>query len=110
MTKADLKTGMMVVTRNANKYIVIGESLTRYEDWLALSNFNDNLASGCMLKQFDIMEVWERSVTKIVSLKNMFDLKNMEKIWERKKLHKVTLEVNDEQLEYIKKGGIKIGQ
>jgi hypothetical protein len=73
MTLSELKTGMMVVLRNHNGYIVIKDAFFEHPDqhhilwrtggyWLPLGIYDENL--NCTipdLKEMDIMEVYMAS-------------------------------------------------
>ena len=57
-TKKDLKNGMVVETREGNRYMVVGDSLMRDVGYLPLSLYNDDLRENNN-SQFDIMKVYD---------------------------------------------------
>ena len=57
-TKKDLKNGMVVETREGNRYMVVGDSLMRDVGYLPLSLYNDDLREDSDSK-FDIMKVYD---------------------------------------------------
>lgn len=75
MTKADLRTGMLIVLRNGNKYVVqknirCGYSTvdiivsTESKNWNTLSNYNDDLTHKGnkaldIIKVLDPQEIWD---------------------------------------------------
>ncbi len=63
MNKSALKSGMRVVTRNGERYIVVGEILYDKEwDFISINNYNDDLKIHCSgSEKFDIMEIHDIS-------------------------------------------------
>ncbi len=98
-TKSDLKDGM-VVEYNDNcfgKRLVIGGFLTGEDGYVDLGDYNENLKN--VVSDLEIVRVYKiKCMRKISSI--MHD-DNLELIWERKKLKKMTVEEMREKLEEL---------
>lgn len=98
-TKSDLKSGM-VVEYNDNyfgKRLVIGGFLTGEDGYVDLGDYNENLKN--VVSDLEIVRVYKiKCMRKISSI--MHD-DNLELIWERKKLKKMTVEEMREKLEEL---------
>lgn len=98
-TKSDLKSGM-VVEYNDNyfgKRLVIGGFLIGEDGYSDLGDYNENLKS--VVSDLEIVRVYKiKCMGKISSI--MHD-DNLELIWERKKLKKMTVEEMREKLEEL---------
>lgn len=98
-TKSDLKDGM-VVEYNDNcfgKRLVIGGFLIGEDGYADLGDYNENLKSG--VSDLEIVRVYKiKCMGKISSI--MHD-GNLELIWERKELKKMTIEEMRKKLEEL---------
>ena len=90
-TKADLKTKMVVEVKDGNRYLVVDDTLVRYEGYNTLDIYNDDLT--CDTDSVSIEKVF-RYVSDIdvdcVSLKNMLTSQNLSLIWQRPQLKPIT--------------------
>lgn len=76
MTKNKLTNGMIIETRNGNRYIVVNDVLMRQEGYINKSDYNDNLKiSG--FDEFDVMKVYDS-----INTLNLDDADVI--LWERK--------------------------
>ena len=57
-TKKDLKNGMVVETREGNRYMVIGDRIMRDVGYIPLNLYTDDLREASN-SQFDIMKVYD---------------------------------------------------
>lgn len=87
-TKADLKDGMFVVSRNGNIYIKIGEFLIDHGRWNALTHYTDDL-HNMLYSELDIVKVGTLKSGKPLKYIKEEDL---DIIWERKEPQKLTPE------------------
>jgi hypothetical protein len=98
MKKNDLRTGMVVETRNGNRYLCFIESgtLNRFEGYLKLSGFDNDLNFKDYPNDFDIVKVYEPP---LYNLKEVFDEPELA-IWERKEPKELTVAEIEELLGY----------
>lgn len=101
MKKSDLKTGMIVETREGELHIVVNDRILGKNHWNKLSNYNENLKSN-RFNVLDIIKVYNIN-KKIIKLDDIF--KNPELIWERKEWIEVDF---FRAMEELKKGNIAI--
>lgn len=101
MTKADLKTGYLVTTRNGKQYVVYLGAETSYfsgdcivdgnkeANWLKLDNYNEDLTfkSG---KHHDIMKV-EKQYHPYDLLTINYCEKDRKLLWEREEVKEMTM-------------------
>ena len=59
MTKKELKNGMIVETRNGNRYLVLNDILTRKEGYINKFDLNDDLTARNRMNCLDVMKVYE---------------------------------------------------
>lgn len=91
MKKSDLKTGMIVITRDGNQFVVfidvvdtckggdLHSVIVNDEDWLSLKNYDENLIyKNDALPEFDIIEIYAPS--------NLFGFMNIEYEKDERKL------------------------
>ena len=87
MKKSDLKTGMLVKTRNHEIYCVIGDKLCRGDGYLLLSDYNNNLIMQeiCRTPEYDIIAIADEPYNPLYN--KFFTEKEFDKrsIWERYK-------------------------
>lgn len=84
-----LKLGMIVETRECNKYLFINDFFSGKYSFIGLNAYNDNLICSTGLKELDIMKIY---TTKGNTLSDIFDFSNLTCIWERTEDKKVTFE------------------
>ena len=104
MTKSELKTGMVVTTKEGHKYRVYRNIATEYNnvsdkgndvlvgslaDWLRLENYNDNLTHK-LYKEYDIMKV-ELVNHPYDFIKDLDNVKIAETLWERQEVKELTV-------------------
>ena len=88
-TKEDLKTGMVVETRNGNRYMVYGTHLVRNLNYVDLNNYDQNMK--CVSdNDFDIMKCFDiyddaYSIEDIISPNKCY----LDLLWKRKPEEKV---------------------
>lgn len=81
-TKADLETGMVVEYRDGDRRLVINDYLYGFDCWMRISSYDDSLL--CLGSPgLDIMRVYRINVNNLRILKEVFELRNLELIWER---------------------------
>lgn len=104
MELSDLKTGMRIVTRDGKEYIVLKDVKTPYkkiedmyisiknDSWLCSSNYDENMKVNSGNKKFDIMKVYAQNNGEYIDASVLeTKTKDMDLIWERKKLRKMTV-------------------
>ena len=104
MTKSELKTGMVVTTKEGHKYRVYRNIATDYTnlsdknndvlvsslaDWLRLENYNDNLTHK-LYKEYDIMKV-ELVNHPYDFIKDLDNVKITKTLWERQEVKELTV-------------------
>lgn len=105
-TKSDLKSGMLVVKRNGNVELLIGEYFMDKESGHnCLSSINEDLTNGTgYRKQFDIVEVYDIHSHTIGSFKSdSFDIERLTSLYKReetKVIKKLTIEDIQNKLGY----------
>lgn len=114
MELKDLKTGMRIILRNEQEYIVLKDVITPYDNgkedmyifvdggWMSSNSYNDDLTCKSNNKDFDIMKVYAQNsgnyINGDVLQKN--EIKKMNLIWERKEKRKMTVSEICEELGY----------
>lgn len=58
-TKEDLKSGMVVKTKNNNMYLVVGNKLITNDGYVLLDSYNKSLENS-LLSEYDIIEVYSK--------------------------------------------------
>ena len=116
MRLKDLKTGMRIILRNGQEYIVLKNVVTPYKyegeqdmyisiagDWMSSSSYNDDLT--CKEDddyKYDIIKVYAQNngdyISGSVLQKN--EIRNMNLIWERKEKRKMTVSEICKELGY----------
>lgn len=106
MKKSDLKTGMVVETRNGEKYLVMlgpdceGRELINFGyGFMPLSRYANNLMIKTGDEEFDIMKVYsvEGSICWLLRDKKRM---NFELIWQRKEIKEMTVKEIEKELGY----------
>ena len=87
MKKEDLKNGMVVEFRDKSRGLVHNERIVSIEDYLFISNLNDDLTSGVGIEEIDIMKIFN---SKPITLGDLFADNRLELIWERKEQPKLS--------------------
>lgn len=83
MTKFDLKTGMLVTTRDGKVYLVWKERLLGREGYLDLKSYNEDLTfNNRAYPQFDIMFVYAEEYN-IVSVYDLMDPLGRKRLYDR---------------------------
>ena len=87
MTRSDLKNGMVVEFRDKSRGLVHNKLILDREEFLFISNLNDDLTNVLDIKHLDIMKIFNSNAS---SLENLFDDDKLELIWERKEQPKLS--------------------
>lgn len=89
MTKQDLKSGMVVETREGKLYLVVDDFLTNDNGFLLLEEYDENL-KDVGNKIFDIVKVYKRYndfyENNAGSLKTLLNKDKLTLLWERKEI------------------------
>lgn len=108
MTKADLKTGMVVELRNGDKFLVMlnpdcedRELISFYGGFMKLNNYDDNLNDNEGDAEYDIIKVYtaETSICRLFESSNGKGLR-LTLLWERSEVKEMAIEEIEEQLGY----------
>lgn len=97
MNKSDLKTGMMVVTRDGGEYMVMlnveygatgkmiepPNVIVSKDGWMPLSKYGDDLRAYSAFDNLDIVEVYAPLMTASLGRKNLSDKKDWVCVWKR---------------------------
>ena len=90
-TKADLKTKMVVETRNGERYLVVDDILMNYDGFQPIDTYNDDLTidtnSMIIEKVYKYIDDYEHNC---VALKYMLSSRNLSLIWGRPQLKPIT--------------------
>ena len=81
MTKSDLENGMVVETRNRDRYLVHNGKFIGAKYYNVIGNNYTNELNHTKLSSYDIVKVYKSNAYK---LDYIFDSVNLELIWERK--------------------------
>lgn len=82
-TKADLKTGMVVETRNGNRYMVYGDKILRMHFHVDLNSYDDKL-NNSYGEQFDIVKCFNIDEKCISCIEDLLENVNNDYIlWQR---------------------------
>ena len=108
MKKSDLKTGMKVVLRNGEEYLLLlntEEVLGTYNiliplcennsGWLSFDSYNEDLTCEDGYNEYDIMKVFTPYCIWTLLYDSFWD-----KVWERKDKKKMTIEDIEKELGY----------
>ena len=101
MKKEDLKNGMVVEFRDKSRGLVHNKRIIDKEEFVFISNLNDDLTNASSFKDLDIMKIFDSNAP---TLGDLFSDNRLELIWERKEQPKLSNE--DKQI--IKTGLKKI--
>lgn len=87
--KSDLKTGMIVETKNGKRYMVYGARLLKNHCCLSLNGYDDRL-NHSYNEKFDIVKCFDINTTCITCIEEIFKSANDDNIlWQRKSEEKV---------------------
>ena len=101
-TKADLKDGMVIETRERGRYLVLGNRAIKNSGYNSLNGYGDDLTE-CRYhnKSYDIVRVFKARNDCVHKLDNLFHDENLELIWERKETKRMTTEEMRQKLEEL---------
>ena len=106
MKKSDLKTGMVVETRNGEKYLVMlepdcgGRELINFSrGYMSLSSYNDELMLEKSYEELDIMKVYSVGISISWLLSDKKSMK-FKLIWERNEPKEMTIAEIEKELGY----------
>ena len=99
-TKADLRDGMVVEQRDGNMYLVLAEEVVRKCGYNEMNCYADDLKCKGYTEG-DIVKVYRITPESLRRIEDVFIKSNLELIWERKKLKKMTVEEMREKLEEL---------
>lgn len=91
-TKADLKDGMIVKYRNGEMFLKFDGKLINNDGFEELNTFDNNLKDVGFSSDYDIMKIYKLNLTKVYCLKDIFNIENLELIWQRTKTKCMTAE------------------
>lgn len=101
-TKADLKDGMVIETRGKERYLVLGNRAIRNSGYNSLNGYGDDLTEcEYHYKLYDIVRVFKVSNDCVRKLDTLFHDENLELIWERKEIKRMTNEEMRQKLEEL---------
>ena len=100
MTKSDLENGMVVETRNRDRYLVHNGKFIGAKYYNVIGNNYTNELNHTKLSSYDIVKVYKSNAYK---LDYIFDSVNLELIWERKNSVKRKNSVIGQILEIVKR-------
>jgi hypothetical protein len=78
-TKSDLKNGMVIETREEERYMVVGDKFIRNNGFMRIKTYQENLKYTSD-NDFDIIKVYDR----VTSFNQMNYLEYLTLLWERK--------------------------
>lgn len=99
-TKADLKDGMVVEQNNEERYLVMGDKLLCLGGYNPLTQYNDDL-TNILGKKYHIEKVFKVKSKYVYGLREIFDIENLELIWERGETKRMTAEEMRVKLEEL---------
>lgn len=101
-TKADLKDGMVVECRDGNRFLVFGHKLLDDNNFDFINDIADDLTDKKYKdKDFDIMKVYKVNIENVKKLSDILKHENLELIWERNEIKKMTVDEMKEKLEKL---------
>lgn len=101
-TKADLKDGMVIETRERGRYLVLGNIATRNNGYNKLSRYGDDLTEHSFHnKAYDIVRVFKVRNDCSSNLEGLLEDCNLEIIWDRKETKRMTAEAMRQKLEEL---------
>ena len=106
-TKADLKDGMVVEQNNEERYLVMGDKLLCLGGYNPLTQYNDDL-TNILGKKYHIEKVFKVKSKCVYGLREIFDIENLELIWERTETKHMTVKEMRQKLEELTREKIEI--
>ena len=79
-TKSDLQNGMVVETREKERYMVVGDKIINNYGFMNLSSYEENLTLTEGDDDFDIIKIYD----KVTSFNKINYLEELRLLWERK--------------------------
>lgn len=108
-TKADLEDGMVVEQRDGNMYLVLAGKTVRKGEYNRIDGYTDDLKWEGYTGG-DIVKVYRITPESLRRIEDVFIKSNLELIWERKKLKKMTVEEMRMKLEELTGEEIEVVQ
>lgn len=99
-TKADLRDGMVVEQRDGNMYLVLAGMAVRKSRCNSIVGYTDGL-KWAGYKGGDIVKVYRITPESLECIEDVFIKSNLELIWERTELKKMTVEEMRKKLEEL---------
>lgn len=99
-TKADLKDGMVVEQRDGNMYLVLAGMVVRKRGYDRIGDYDDDLKCAGYTGG-DIVKVYRITPESLKCIEDVFIKSNLELIWERTELKKMTAEEMRKKLEEL---------
>ncbi len=100
-TMADLKDGMVVEQRDGDMYLVLAGMVVRKRGYNRIGDYDDDLKwKGCY-EGGDIVKVYRITPESLRCIEDVFIKNNLELIWERTELKKMTVEEMRKKLEEL---------
>lgn len=92
MKKYDLKSGMILKTRNGRLYLVVGSygnfTFANEREWCSDFQFNDDLTAKYGFSDLDVMCVYKQHTG---TLRGMFDVEEHRLVWKREEVKEVSM-------------------
>jgi len=87
MNKTDLKTGMLVETRDGNRYIIVDRAVLGLDYWRLLDDYNDDLTHSADEEIIDKVGYYDNAIyhnCNVASLNFILDMfVEIKYLWER---------------------------
>lgn len=99
-TKADLRDGMVVEQRDGNMYLVLAGMVVRKRGYDRIGDYDDDLKCAGYTGG-DIVKVYRITPKSLKCIEDVFIKSNLELIWERTELKKMTVEEMRKKLEEL---------
>lgn len=97
-TKADLKDGMVVAYRDGKRRLVLNNRLVGKDGYYELNMYTEDMKDK-ECSERDIMRVFK--IVIITTLNRIFHIENLELIWEREEVKRMTVEEMRKKLEEL---------
>lgn len=97
-TKADLKSGMVVEYRDGKRRLVLNNRLVGKDGYYELNMYTEDMKDK-ECSERDIMRVFK--IVIITTLNRIFHIENLELIWEREEVKRMTVEEMRQKLEEL---------
>ena len=101
-TKADLKDGMVIECRDKDRFLVFGHKLLNSNGFDFINDIADDLTDKKYKdKDFDIMKVYKVNIENVKRLSDILKHENLELIWERIEVKRMTVDEMQQKLEEL---------